>query len=181
MIFLETSLPGVYQIHPEEKHDERGFFARTWCEQEFREHGLSSRIAQCSISFNRKKGTLRGLHYQADPHAEEKLVRCTQGAIFDVAVDLRPASPTYKQWFGMELTAGNRRMLFIPKGCAHGFVTLEDSSEIFYQISEFYAPGSARGVRWDDSAFQIRWPMDPEVISDRDRDYPDFEPNLNTA
>jgi dTDP-4-dehydrorhamnose 3,5-epimerase len=176
MNFLETKLAGVFEIHLEPMGDERGFFARTWCKKEFEGHGLNSKIAQCSVSFNQRKGTLRGVHYQAAPFAETKVVRCTQGAIFDVVVDLRPQSPTFKDWIGVELSAENRNSLYVPEGCGHGFLTLEDESEIFYQISEFYNAESARGVRWDDPAFQIVWPGTAEVISERDRTYPDFKP-----
>jgi dTDP-4-dehydrorhamnose 3,5-epimerase len=174
MIFRETKLAGVFEIRIDPHYDERGFFARSWCESEFRSHGLNPRVAQCSISFNRKKGTLRGVHYQAEPHAEAKVVRCTRGAIYDVALDLRPQSPTFKQWFGATLTAENRQMLFISEGCAHGFLTLTDDAEVLYQMSEFYHAESARGLRWNDAAFQIAWPEKVEVISDRDRTYPDF-------
>jgi dTDP-4-dehydrorhamnose 3,5-epimerase len=175
MIFEETKLAGVVTIRLERKADERGFFARTWCQQEFGRKGLNPKLAQCSISFNPRKGTLRGMHYQASPHAEAKLVRCTSGAIYDVVIDLRLQSRTYKEWIGVTLTAESRDMIYIPEGCAHGFLTLEDESEIFYQMSEFYHPESARGVRWDDPAFNIAWPMEPELISERDRTYPDCE------
>jgi dTDP-4-dehydrorhamnose 3,5-epimerase len=174
MIFRETSLAGLFQIDLEAHCDERGFFARSWCQQEFEERGLKSNLAQCSISFNTRKGTLRGLHYQ-DPFPETKLVRCTKGSIFDVVIDLRPQSPTFKQWFGTVLNSLNRHMLYIPEHCAHGFLTLEDETEIFYQMSEFYHPETARGVRWNDPAFQITWPSDVRLISDRDRTYPDFQ------
>ncbi len=174
MKFHETKIPGVVEIHPERKPDERGFFARTWCQNEFASNGLNSKLVQSSISFNTRKGTLRGMHYQALPHAEVKVVRCTRGAIYDVVVDLRPHSPTFKEWIGLTLTAENRNMIYIPEGCAHGFVTLEDKSEILYQMSEFYDAGSARGVRWDDPAFQIVWPEHVQVISERDRTYPNF-------
>lgn len=174
MIFQETKLAGVFEIRVDPHYDERGFFARSWCESEFRSHGLNPRVVQCSISFNRKKGTLRGVHYQAEPHSEAKVVRCTRGAIYDVALDLRPQSPTFKQWFGATLTAENRQMLFIPEGCAHGFLTLADDTEVLYQMSEFYRAESARGLRWNDAAFQIAWPEEVEVVSDRDRMYPDF-------
>ena len=175
MIFHETKLAGVFEIHLEPKCDERGFFARTWCEQEFETHGLNSKLAQCSVSFNTRKGTLRGIHYQAAPYPEIKLVRCTKGAIYDVVVDLRPKSPTYKQWIGATLTAENRQMLYVPEECGHGFLTLEDETEVFYQISEFYHPDLARGVRWNDPALGIAWPGEVEQISDRDRAYPNFE------
>jgi dTDP-4-dehydrorhamnose 3,5-epimerase len=175
MIFRETKLPGVFELHLDEKHDERGFFARTWCEQEFRDHGLNPRVVQCSISFNQKKGTLRGVHYQAAPHGEDKLIRCTHGGIYDVALDMRMGSPTFKEWIGRELTAANHHMLYVPKGCAHGFITLHDQTEVLYQMSEVHHPESARGLRWNDPAFGIAWPNRVEVISDRDRTYPDFE------
>ena len=175
MTFHETKLPGVFEIHLKPKADERGFFARTWCQREFEAHGLNPNIAQCNISFNRDKGTLRGMHYQAEPHGEAKLVRCTRGAIYDVALDLRTGSPSYKKWVGVELTSEKRNMLYIPEGCAHGFLTLADDTEVFYQMSEFYAPDAGRGVRWDDPAFQISWPGKVEVISERDRIYPDFK------
>lgn len=142
---------------------------------EFEAHGLNPRLAQCSISFNARRGTLRGLHLQVPPYAEAKLVRCTKGAIYDVVVDLRPQSPTYLQWIGVTLTATNRAMVYIPEGCAHGFLTLEEQSEVLYQMSEFYHPESARGVRWNDPAFRVAWPFAPEIISERDRAYPDFQ------
>jgi dTDP-4-dehydrorhamnose 3,5-epimerase len=175
MIFHETKLPGIFEIHLEPNCDERGFFARTWCEREFQSHGLNPTVMQCNVSFNVKKGTLRGVHFQAAPYGEAKVVRCTSGAIYDVVLDLRPVSPTFKKWIGVTLTAANRHLLYIPEGCAHGFLTLEDNTEVFYQMSEFYHPESARGVRWNDSAFQIAWPEKVEVISERDRTYPDFD------
>jgi dTDP-4-dehydrorhamnose 3,5-epimerase len=174
VILQATSIPGVFIIELECHRDERGFFARTWCPREFEAHGLNPRLAQCSVSFNAKKGTLRGLHYQAAPHEEAKLVRCTRGAIFDVAVDLRPSSPAFHKWVAVELTADNRRMFYIPEGCAHGFQTLEENSEVFYQISQFHHPGSAHGVRWNDPAFKIDWPCEVVTISRRDRSYADF-------
>ena len=176
MTFHQTKLGGVFEVHLDLIGDRRGFFSRSWCQKEFEVHGLDPRLVQCNISLNSRKGTLRGLHYQAAPHAETKLVRCTQGAIYDVVVDLRPQSRTFKDWIGVTLTAANRHMLYIPEGCAHGFLTLEDESEVFYQMSEFYNPDSARGVRWNDPAFEITWPANVEVISERDRTYPDFEP-----
>lgn len=174
MHFTETPLPGAYVIDPERIEDDRGFFARTWSGPEFLAHGLNVRLAQCSLSFNRAKGTLRGMHYQAAPHEEAKLVRCSAGAIHDVIVDLRRGSPTHRHWYGVELSAENRRMLYVPEGFAHGYLTLLDGSEVAYQISEDYAPGSARGVRWDDPAFGIAWPGPALVASDRDRAYPDY-------
>jgi dTDP-4-dehydrorhamnose 3,5-epimerase len=175
MTFYETRLSGVFEIHLQLHPDERGFFARTWCRKEFEGHGLNSQLVQCSVSFNTRKGTLRGIHHQAAPYPEAKLVRCTQGAIYDVVVDLRPQSPTFKRWIAVVLTAENRNMVYVPEGCAHGFLTLKDQSEIFYQMSEFYHPESSRGVRWDDPAFRIDWPEKVEMISERDRTYPNFE------
>ena len=174
MKFLETKISGVFEIRPEPIHDERGFFARSWCQNEFASHGLNSRIVQCNISRNLLKGTLRGVHYQTAPYAETKLIRCTRGSIFDVALDLRPNSRTFTEWTAAVLTAGNHHMLCIPEGCAHGFLTLEDDSEVFYQMSEFYHPESTRGARWNDPAFGIDWPGKVEVISARDASYPDF-------
>jgi dTDP-4-dehydrorhamnose 3,5-epimerase len=175
MTFHETKLAGVFEIRPEFKPDERGFFARTWCQREFEEHGLNPQLAQCNVSFSKQKGTLRGIHYQAAPSLEAKLVRCARGAIYDVVVDLRPESPTFKDWIGIVLTSTDRNMMYVPEGCGHGFLTLEDESEVFYQMSEFYYPELARGVRWDDPSFQIVWPGEVEVISERDRTYPNFE------
>jgi len=174
MIFRETKLRGAFIIEPQRLEDERGFFARTWCAREFEEHGLSTRLAQCSIAFNKQAGTLRGMHYQAAPHLEAKLVRCTAGAIYDVLIDLRPDSPTFKQHLPVVLTAENRKMIYVPEDFAHGLLTLEDDTEVLYQISEFYAPEYARGVRYNDPAFAIEWPIEVRVISERDRNYPDF-------
>ncbi len=176
MKFTQTKLAGAYIIDIERLEDERGFFARSWCEQEFREHGLNPRLAQCSISFNRQRGTLRGMHYQIAPDEEAKIVRCTAGSIHDVIIDLRPESPTFTRWVGVELSAENRRMLYVPEGFAHGFQTLADNSEVFYQISEFYAPASARGVRWNDPRFGITWPLEVTTMSDKDRLCKDFDP-----
>lgn len=175
MNFHETKLRGVVEIHLDLNIDHRGFFARSWCQNEFEQNGLTAKLVQCSLSYNIRKGTLRGLHYQADPHPETKLVRCTNGAIYDVIVDLRRHSPTFKSWTAVLLTASNRHMVYIPEGCGHGFLTLEDNTEVFYQMSEFYHPEAARGARWDDPAFGIVWPGTVEVISERDRMYPDFE------
>ena len=161
-------------IVPERLSDDRGFFARTWCKEEFARQGLNAKLAQCSISFNTRKGTLRGMHYQVAPFAEAKLVRCTAGAIYDVVLDLRPDSETFREWTSVELTAENRCGLYIPENCAHGFQTLENDTEVFYQISEFYEPKCARGVRWNDPAFNIQWPAESRVISERDRTYPDY-------
>jgi len=174
MRFSPTKLSGVSLVDLERHEDERGFFARSWCQSEFEQRGLNPRLVQCNVSFNRKRGTLRGMHYQVAPHAEAKLVRCTRGAIYDVAVDLRPDSPTYRQWVGVELTAENGRALYIAEGFAHGFQTLADDSEVFYQMSEFFHPEYARGVRWDDPAFKIAWPENERCLSARDLAYPDY-------
>jgi dTDP-4-dehydrorhamnose 3,5-epimerase len=175
MKYHETKLAGVFEVRIEPQYDERGFFARTWCQNEFEARGLNSRLVQCSISLNTRKGTLRGMHYQVEPYAETKLVRCTRGAIYDVILDLRVKSPTFKDWIAVVLSAETRNMVYVPEGCAHGFLTLEDESEVFYEMSEFYNAESARGVRWDDPAFRIAWPGKVEVISERDRTYPNFE------
>ena len=174
MLFQPTKIAGVVQIDLEPVRDERGFFARSWCRDEFLKNGLSGSLSQCNVSGTRAKGTLRGLHYQEEPHAEAKLIRCTKGAIYDVAVDLRRNSRTFRQWVAAELTADNHRMLYVPEGCAHGFLTLEDDCEVFYQMSQFYYPESGRGVRWNDPAFGIAWPGEVHVISERDAAYPDF-------
>jgi dTDP-4-dehydrorhamnose 3,5-epimerase len=174
MIFRDTGIGGAWVIELERLQDERGFFARTWDAQEFAERGLNPRLVQCSVSFNRARGTLRGLHYQSAPHEEAKLVRCTAGTIFDVVVDLRPDSPTFRRWFGIELSAENRLSLYVPEACAHGFLTLDDNCEVHYQISQVYAAEAASGVRWDDPAFGIAWPAEVVVMNERDRSYPDF-------
>jgi dTDP-4-dehydrorhamnose 3,5-epimerase len=174
MIFSETALPGAVVIELERVADERGFFARSFCAREFAAHGLDARVAQCNISFNRVKGTLRGLHFQRPPHAEAKLVRCTAGRVYDVIVDLRPDSPAFCRHVAIELSARNRTMLYVPQGVAHGFQTLEDESEVFYQMSAPYERDAAAGVRWDDAAFAIAWPLAVSVVSARDRSYPDF-------
>lgn len=174
MLFTETQLKGAYQIDLELRTDERGFFARSWCRREFETWGLNQNLAECSISYNRKRGTLRGMHYQVAPHEEAKLVRCTRGAIYDVIIDLRPSSRTFKRWIGVELTEHNRRMVYVPEGFAHGFLTLQDDTEIFYQISERYSVDHARGVRWNDPAFAIQWPEKVVVVSEKDRRYSDF-------
>jgi dTDP-4-dehydrorhamnose 3,5-epimerase len=171
MIFTETKIEGTFIVEPELLIDDRGFFCRSFCRHEFAQRGLNPEVAQCNISFNLFAGTLRGMHYQDAPHAEEKLVRCTRGNLYDVVIDLRGESPTFKQWIALELSAENWRMLYIPKGCAHGFLTLTDNTEIVYQMSEFYH----RGVRWNDPAFGIEWPEWNRVnISDRDRNWPDY-------
>lgn len=174
MIFTKTVLNDAMIVDIERKEDDRGFFARSWCRKEFEAHGLNPNLAQCNISFNPKKGTLRGMHLQVKPFEEAKLVRCTRGSLSDVIVDLRPDSPTYKKHLSAVLTSENRRMLYVPEGFAHGFLTLEDATEVSYQISEFYRPESQLGFRWDDPAFAIAWPAEVRLISDRDRSYPDF-------
>ena len=176
MIFTETPLAGAFVIQIERVSDERGSFARTFDAEEWRSRGLNPEVAQCSVSFNARNGTLRGMHYQADPWAECKLVRCTRGAIYDVVIDLRSASPTFSRWFGVELTEENDRLLYVPEGLAHGFQTLADATEVSYQISQVYVPEAAHGVRWDDPAFAVEWPAfgGERVISARDRSYPDF-------
>ncbi|MBL8490631.1 MAG: dTDP-4-dehydrorhamnose 3,5-epimerase [Rhodocyclaceae bacterium] len=168
MKFTATPIPGVYVVDIQPAEDERGFFARAWCQREMAGQGLCPELAQVSLSFNRHRGTLRGLHYQAAPHGEAKLVRCTRGAMFDVAVDLRPGSPARLRWHGVELSADNRRALYIPEGCAHGFQTLADDTEILYMISTFHHAESARGLRFDDPAIGIPWPLEPRCVSDRD-------------
>ena len=175
MIFTETKLSGAFIVEMQKFADERGFFALSWSEREFATHDLDARLVECNVSFNQKRGTLRGMHYQQAPHGQVKLVRCTRGAIFDVIVDLRSESPTFKQWFGTELTAENHLALYVPKDFAHGFQTLEDSSEVLYQMSDPYEPGAGAGVRWNDPAFAIKWPQDARIINARDAAYPDFE------
>jgi dTDP-4-dehydrorhamnose 3,5-epimerase len=175
MIFTETKLKGAYIVQLERIRDERGFFARAWCKREFDQHGLISRLVQCNVSYNKKQGTLRGMHYQVAPHEETKLVRCTMGSIYDVIIDLRPGSPTHKEWIGVELNAENRRMLFVPKGFAHGYQTLVNHTEVFYQVSEFYTPETERGVRWNDPVFGVEWPVvDNLEISEKDKSWSDY-------
>lgn len=175
MIFTETKLSGVYIIDPERFEDERGFFAPAFSAREFAARRMADRFVESNISYSLKRGTLRGLHYQAAPNGQAKLVRCTRGAVYDVAVDLRPDSPTHKSWVGVELTAENRRMLYLPGDCAHGFQTLADDTEVFYMVSSAYAPASGRGFRWDDPAFRIEWPdVGERVLIERDQKYPDY-------
>jgi dTDP-4-dehydrorhamnose 3,5-epimerase len=174
MIFTPTKLPGSFIIEPEKLEDDRGFFARSWCEREFAAHGLNARLVQCDISFSKRRGTLRGMHYQLSPFEEAKLVRCTSGSIYDAIIDLRPSSSTFKKHIGLVLTAENHKILYVPEGFAHGFLTMEDNAEVFYQMSEFHSPEHARGVRWNDPAFGISWPLVPMTMSDRDRNCPDF-------
>jgi dTDP-4-dehydrorhamnose 3,5-epimerase len=173
MIFTEIKIKGVYLIEPEFLNDERGFFARSFCKEEFQKHGLETDIVQCNISYNKKKGTLRGMHYQIPPFEEAKIVSCTKGSIYDVVVDLRRSSSTCCHWFAIELSEKNFNMMYIPKGCAHGFQTLEDDTTVFYQMTNFFHPECSRGVRWDDPSFKIDWPVDkPLIISKKDQNYP---------
>ena len=174
MRFFETKLKDAYIIEIDKTVDSRGFFARTWDTEIFRNKKLTDKIAQCSVSFNKKKGTLRGMHYQKKPHQETKIVRCTRGEIFDVIIDLRSNSPTYKKWFGINLSGENHKMLYVPKGFAHGFQTLKNNTEVFYQISEFFKPEFSNGIRWDDDVFKIDWPLAPTVISKKDLSYNPF-------
>ena len=178
MIFVETPLQGAYVIEMEKREDERGFFARSWCAREFAAKGLEHDLVQCNVSFNKRKGTLRGLHYQIPPHAEVKLIRCTKGSLLDVIVDLRKDSPTFLKWFAVELTAINYRMFYIPKLFAHGFQTLEDETEIFYQMSSFYEPAASRGLRWDDPRLGINWPDASRTISKKDQAYRNLDVSL---
>lgn len=176
MRFTETPLPGAFVVEIEERSDDRGMFARTFCQQEFRDHGLKPTVAQCNVSFNRRPGTVRGLHYQLPPAAETKLVRCTRGGIYDVIVDLRPGSPTYLNHFGVELTEENRRALYVPELFAHGYLALTDAAEVTYQVGEMYTPGFERGIRYDDPALSIVWPMPVTIISPKDASWPPFTP-----
>jgi dTDP-4-dehydrorhamnose 3,5-epimerase len=178
MHLTPTPLDGAWVVHMDRHEDPRGFFGRTYCEREFAAHGLCTQWVQSNVSFNHQRGTLRGMHYQIEPHGEEKLVHCTTGAILDVIVDVRPASPTYRQYFAIELSHDNRDQLYIPRGMAHGFLTLADDTKVAYQMGNFYHPESARGFRYDDPAIGIPWPEPVTVISDRDRDLPTFENHL---
>jgi dTDP-4-dehydrorhamnose 3,5-epimerase len=177
MRFTKAPLEGLYIVELERIEDERGFFARAWCENEFGRLGLATKVAQANVGFSKCRGTLRGMHYQISPHEEVKLVRCTRGAVFDVAIDLRPSSPTYTRWFGLELNECNETMLYIPSGLAHGYQTLVDNSELYYQSSESFFPASARGVRFDDPLFSIQWPLEVQVISAKDRSWPAWKPD----
>jgi dTDP-4-dehydrorhamnose 3,5-epimerase len=176
VIFTETQIPGAFVVDLDPHADDRGFFARAWDVDEFAAHGLSTLLVQGNLSFNQAAGTLRGMHFQRPPHEEAKLIRCTRGAIYDVAVDLRPDSPAFKRWIGLDVTAENRRALYVPEGCAHGYQTLVDATETFYLVSAAYAPDSEGGVRWDDPAFGIEWPhAEPRVLSPKDASWPEFE------
>ena len=179
MIFTPTPLPGAFIIDPERFSDDRGFYARLWDQREFESRGLNPRLVQSDVAFNHKLGTLRGMHFQSAPHAQAKLVRCTAGAIHDVIIDLRPDSPTFIQHIGVELTADNHRMLYVPEGFAHGYLTLRDNTEVAYQMSDFYAPLAGGGVRWNDPVFGITWPGEVKIIVPRDNAYPDFVPGRN--
>jgi len=179
MKFTETPLKGAYVIELEKRGDDRGFFARFFCEREYQAHGLNHHIVQINNSLSKVKGTLRGMHYQLAPKAEDKVIRCLRGALFDAIIDLRPGSPTFLKHFTIELTAENRTMLYVPKGFAHGFLTLTEDTESFYLVTEFYSPEKERGVRYNDPKFGIRWPMEPAVISDKDRNQPDFNPAIH--
>jgi dTDP-4-dehydrorhamnose 3,5-epimerase len=172
--FVRTTLPGAFRVEMDRLEDDRGFFARSWCAREAEEQALNPRVAQCNVSFNRRRGTLRGMHFQAAPHEEAKLVRCTRGALFDVIVDLRPNSPTFRKWEAFELTDGNGLAIYVPAGFAHGFQTLVDDTEVLYQMSEFYVGASARGVRWNDPTFGILWPLSDPILSARDATFADF-------
>ena len=176
VIFIEMPLRGTYIIQPEPREDSRGFFARAWCQREFEAHGIHFRVVQADISFNKKRGTLRGVHYQTHPYEEAKLIRCTMGALYAVTLDLRPDSPTFRRHTTVMLSAENRKMLFIPEGLANGYQTLEDNTELFYLMSQFYAPEHARGIRWNDPTFRIPWPIADHIILERDSSYPDFVP-----
>lgn len=175
MIFTKTKLSGAYSIDLEKREDERGFFARGFCQHEFTDQGITFNVVQGNISMSKKKRTLRGMHFQEKPHEEDKLIRCTKGAIYDVIIDLRPNSKTFKQWIGLELSADNYRMLYLPKGFAHGFLTLVDNTEVTYLVSEFYTPSAEHGIRYNDPAFAIQWPNKIEVISEKDASFPDFK------
>ncbi len=175
MIFTETALKGAFQVDIEPHRDDRGFFARSFCQREFSAIGLKTTVAQCNVSFNHKKGTIRGMHYQVAPKAEAKLVRCTRGAIYDVIIDLRPESATWCNWVAVDLTEDNSRMLYIPEGFAHGFQTITNDTEVFYQMFEFYSPEHARGVRWDDPTFRIGWPLPNPIISEKDKAYDPYK------
>jgi dTDP-4-dehydrorhamnose 3,5-epimerase len=181
MKFTETTVSGVFLIELDLHADDRGSFARSFCVDEFNEAGMDIHVVQANISFNKHSGAVRGMHYQVSPHAEAKVVRCTRGALYDVVVDLRPDSPSYSQWFGIELNAENRKAMFVPKGCAHGFQTLVDGTEVSYLMSERYVPEAASGVRYDDPAFGIEWPMAVSSVSDRDQGWPDFKPQVGTG
>ena len=174
MIFIETKLKGAYVIDIKRHEDDRGFFGRSWCENEMREQGLNTNVRNINVSFSKTRGTLRGLHYQKNPYQEVKIIRCTRGAIYDVIIDLRKDSPTYKHWFGIELTPDNYKMVYVPEDFAHGYMTLCGNSEATYLTSQFYTPGAEAGIRWNDPEFNVDWPLKPKVISEKDKQHPDF-------
>jgi dTDP-4-dehydrorhamnose 3,5-epimerase len=178
MIFTETRLKGAFIIEIKQISDERGFFGRSWCKREMEDHGLNGNVVQSNTSFSKAKGTIRGMHYQKHPYEETKLMRCTKGAIYDVIIDLRKDSPTFKQWIGVELTEDNYKMLYVPEKFAHGFITLTDNSEVTYLVTQFYTPGAEAGIRFDDSNFNIEWPVPVNVVSDKDKEHPDFDGSL---
>ena len=175
MVFKETRLKGAFIIELEKIVDGRGFFSRAWCQKEFQAHGLNPNVVQCNLSFNTSKGTLRGMHYQIAPHEEAKIVRCIRGKVYDVIIDLRPKSPTYLRWAGFELSSENRKMLYVPESFSHGYLTLADNTELFYQVSHFYSPESESGIRWNDRTVNIKWPQtNGLIITDKDKNWPDF-------
>jgi len=174
MKFKETSLDGAYVIEIDKLLDERGFFGRLWCEKEFKFHDLNTNIVQSNVSLSKKKGTLRGMHFQKSPYQETKLVRCTKGAVYDVIIDLRPNSPTYKKWFGVKLTENDHKMIYVPENFAHGFITLEDNSEVYYLVTQFYNKEAEAGLRWNDPTFNIKWPLEVKEISEKDNNHSDF-------
>ncbi|TWR26993.1 dTDP-4-dehydrorhamnose 3,5-epimerase [Mucilaginibacter achroorhodeus] len=178
MIFTETKLKGAFTIDVKRLEDDRGFFGRSYCMEEFDIQGLNINVMQSNVSFNKKKGTLRGMHMQIAPYGETKLVRCTRGSIYDVIVDLRPKSETYTQWVGVALSAATYRMLYVPEGFAHGFITMQDNTDVTYQVTQMYVPIAEKAYRWDDPAFDIKWPVDPVVVSDKDRSHAPFEPHI---
>jgi dTDP-4-dehydrorhamnose 3,5-epimerase len=178
MLFLETEIKGVFILEIKKLEDERGFFGRSWCKNEMENHGLNSNVVQANTSFSKLKGTLRGMHFQKHPFEESKLIRCTKGAIYDVIIDLRPSSPTFKKWLGIELTEDNYKMLYVPEKFAHGFLTMTNNCEVTYLVTQFYTPGSEAGIRWNDPVFGISWPDEVRVISDKDKNFPDFNESM---
>jgi dTDP-4-dehydrorhamnose 3,5-epimerase len=177
MIFKELELKGAYLVEVKKIEDERGFFGRAWCENEFLDHHLNPNFVQLNTSFSKIKGTIRGLHYQVDPYQEVKFIRCTRGSIWDVIIDLRPTSPTFMKWIGNELSADNYKMVYVPENFAHGFISLENNTEVYYPVTQFYVPGAERGLRWNDPAFKIQWPIEVSMVSEKDSNHADFNPN----
>lgn len=176
MIFTETKLSGAFLVEVKKIEDDRGFFGRAWCRKEFEDHGLNGNVVQLNTSFSRYKGTIRGMHYQVDPYQETKFIRCTRGSIFDVMIDLRPESPTFLQWVGNVLSADNYTMAYVPENFAHGFITLEDNTEVYYPVTQFYTPGAERGFRFNDPTFKVDWPVEAVHVSDKDMGHADFDP-----